>query len=185
MIHQNAIIRALSIVETFSSVIVICFDKTGTLTQNVMSLTAIVTSNARYKFNVALLWPRTKKLCGNDSHIAKRANTSAASAKAGASAVQKRKGHLNACNQFGFDSSLHPDKEGDEEEEFQYSNDSTPVANGGSPSLEFVRSCLLDGVLYSKCVLGNNGTREGELLIPKKYRSLDRPWLLLQGFSME
>merc|ERR1711935_1089065 len=138
-----------------------CSDKTGTLTQNVMSLTALVTSNARYKFDVNASDRVPGNFVRDDSHVAKRANTSAV--KSGASSGQKRKGHLNASNHFGIDSSLHPDKENDEEDDYEPSTDSTPVANGGSPSLEFVRPCLLGGVLCSKCILGKDGTREGEL----------------------
>ena len=43
------------------------------------------------------------------------------------------------------------------------SSDSIPVGEGESPSLPFIRSSLAGGVLCSKCSLGKNGGREGEI----------------------
>jgi magnesium-transporting ATPase (P-type) len=41
--------------------------------------------------------------------------------------------------------------------------DSRPVSNGDSPDLQFIKSVLAGGILCSRCVLGVDGTREGEI----------------------
>ena len=38
-----------------------------------------------------------------------------------------------------------------------------PVSPGESPPAEFIKSALAGGVLCSKCVLGVNGTKDGDI----------------------
>jgi magnesium-transporting ATPase (P-type) len=156
--------------------LLIYFYCTGTLTKNEMTLVAFVTKGKRWIFNVEANERTAENFCVNEKYMATRADhtkflKSNEIIKTGPSVDRKSRGSSFPFGiTFGFGKTAHGGIE-PEEPAHLVSDESTPEevmstafnVHGEHPDPIYLRQILVGGILCSKCVLGENGGKQGEI----------------------
>jgi magnesium-transporting ATPase (P-type) len=137
-----------------------------------MALTAFVTSNAHYKISTDNTSRTFENFVRDDSFFAVRAAQSKGLSiksmiRTGASAHRDGKASDFGFSMHGMSGHSTGSGIGDDEipdlPDIPLPCDNLPVGLGVSPSQAFIRKALVGGVLCSKCTLGTDGGREGEI----------------------
>jgi magnesium-transporting ATPase (P-type) len=153
------------------------FNYTGTLTKNEMTLVAFVTKGKRWIYDVEAKERTPENFCVNERYMASRADhtkflKSNEVIKTGPSVDRKSRGtHTFPFGiTFGFGKTAHGGVE-PEEPAHLVAEENTPQdfvstafdKNGEHPDPVYLQQILVGGILCSKCILGGNGGKEGEI----------------------